>query len=246
MFKALIATLMMFPALLMADQPGVYPDSAGKWINIDGTVKNQSAPVCAMVLANGQHMFSCGPQAKYSLRIPLDTNGQYKLMVFAEGHLPVTEYFDEYSPTNDVQMGKPAACIPNIRGRSEGWTFGNLMDDSGFDTVIDTETYIVNVNKLAWFDGMVINGLVGDYEVWVSGHYVPAKTYTHPYSGTYVDVPGHGAWGRVAHGYNGTASPVQVDFLIPNRARYVKIVMVTGNVADITYVRLLESLEIID
>lgn len=35
--------------------------SAATWTNINGRVLTQTgAPLCAMVLANGQHMISCG------------------------------------------------------------------------------------------------------------------------------------------------------------------------------------------
>ena len=31
-----------------------------EWVNIYGTVTYNGTPLCAMVLANGQHMFTCG------------------------------------------------------------------------------------------------------------------------------------------------------------------------------------------
>ena len=57
--------------------PAFVPGSAGMWINISGTVylQNSQTPVCAMVLANGQYMFTCDGTGNYALSIPLDTNG---------------------------------------------------------------------------------------------------------------------------------------------------------------------------
>ena len=46
------------------------------WVNINGTVTHNGTPLCAMVLANGQYMFSCGEnQGIYELEIPLDREG---------------------------------------------------------------------------------------------------------------------------------------------------------------------------
>ena len=92
--------------------PGVFPDSAGKRIEISGKVLQSSGPtgICAMVLANGQHMFSCDGSGSYSLNIPLDTNGQFKLQVYAEGFAPTVQAFDEFSAVNDIRMARASQC----------------------------------------------------------------------------------------------------------------------------------------
>ena len=92
--------------------PGVFPDSAGKWINISGTVllQDTQTPICAMVLANGQSMFSCGGDGRYALNIPLDVNGQFKLQVYADGFAPAIQRFDEFSTNNDVRMAYAVEC----------------------------------------------------------------------------------------------------------------------------------------
>lgn len=84
--------------------PGIYPESAGKWIDISGKVMEGDTPVCALGLANGQYMFTCDGTGSYALEIPLDNNGQFKLQVYAHGFLPNIQMFDEYKPMNDVQM----------------------------------------------------------------------------------------------------------------------------------------------
>jgi len=92
--------------------PGVFPDSAGNRVNISGKVllQDTQTPVCAMVLANGQYMFSCDDSGSYVLNIPLDSNGQFKLQVYADGFAPTIQTFDEFKTTNDVRMARAAEC----------------------------------------------------------------------------------------------------------------------------------------
>ena len=92
--------------------PGVFPDSAGKWIEISGSVllQNTQTPICAMVLANGQYAFSCDGTGSYALNIPLDTNGQFKLQVYADGFAPTIQVFDEFQAINDVRMARAVEC----------------------------------------------------------------------------------------------------------------------------------------
>ena len=92
--------------------PAFVPGSAGKRINIAGKVltQNTQTPICAMVLANGKHMFSCDGTGSYALNIPLDTNGQFKLQVYADGFAPTIQTFDEFSSVNDVRMARATEC----------------------------------------------------------------------------------------------------------------------------------------
>jgi hypothetical protein len=65
------------------------PAQAASWVPIDGQVRTvDGTPVCAMVLANGQYMFSCGGMGAYSLEVPLDDEGEVTLFVFADGFAP--------------------------------------------------------------------------------------------------------------------------------------------------------------
>ena len=91
---------------------GVFPESTGKWIDISGTVllQDTQTPICAIVLANGQFMFSCDGSGSYMLNIPLDANGQFKLQVYADGFAPTIQRFDEFSPDNDVRMARASEC----------------------------------------------------------------------------------------------------------------------------------------
>jgi len=92
--------------------PGVFPGSAGKWVNVSGKLQLQGSqtPLCAMVLANGQHMFSCDGAGSYALNIPMDNNGQFKLQVYADGFAPTIQTFDEFSAINDVRMARATEC----------------------------------------------------------------------------------------------------------------------------------------
>ena len=71
---------------------------------------DQQTPVCAMVLANGQYMFSCDGAGNYALNVPLDHNGQVKLQVYADGFAPTILYFDEYNANNDVKIARASEC----------------------------------------------------------------------------------------------------------------------------------------
>lgn len=92
--------------------PGAYPGSAGDRLDISGRIllQDSNTPICALVLANGQYQFSCDGNGNYSLNIPLDTNGQYKLQIYADGFAPTIKKFDEFQATNDVRMARAVEC----------------------------------------------------------------------------------------------------------------------------------------
>ncbi len=59
------------------------------WVNINGTVTYNGSPVCAMVLANGQYMFTCSGDGSFNLDVPLDPDtGQITVFAFCEGLAP--------------------------------------------------------------------------------------------------------------------------------------------------------------
>lgn len=60
-----------------------------EWVDINGTVTFHGAPLCAMVLANGQYMFTCGNDLGwFDLNVPLDGNGKITLYGFCSGFSP--------------------------------------------------------------------------------------------------------------------------------------------------------------
>ena len=68
----------------------VDPASSAKegWVNIYGSVTYNGSPVCAMVLANGQYMFTCSGGGSFDLDVPLDSNGQITVFTFCSGLAP--------------------------------------------------------------------------------------------------------------------------------------------------------------
>lgn len=60
-----------------------------RWVDFDGQVRTaEGTPLCALVLINGQHVFSCGQGGRYHLRSALDQNGDATLFAFADGFMP--------------------------------------------------------------------------------------------------------------------------------------------------------------
>lgn len=58
-------------------------------VQVDGHVWSGSTPLCALVLANGQSIFSCGPDGPFELQnVPLDANGQVEVQIFVSGFAP--------------------------------------------------------------------------------------------------------------------------------------------------------------
>jgi len=61
---------------------------AVEWVSISGQVLFDSTPLCSVVLANGQHTFSCDVSAHYNMMVPLDTQGLVTLQVYTAGFAP--------------------------------------------------------------------------------------------------------------------------------------------------------------
>jgi hypothetical protein len=63
-------------------------------VRVSGTVFFGETPLCAMILINGQSMFSCGANlGTFDLEVPLDGNGQITLYGFVSGFAPHKEVF---------------------------------------------------------------------------------------------------------------------------------------------------------
>ena len=127
-----------YPIQILLDQQSplfqvdaMYESSAdeGRFI-VSGTIFVGNVPVCALVLANGQSMFSCNEnQGQFSLDVPLDQDGNVTLMVFAAGFKPyklitnvvqdsdqdgIRDYLD-YDDDNDCIFDIDDAC-PQVFG----------------------------------------------------------------------------------------------------------------------------------
>jgi hypothetical protein len=75
----------------METEPGTdNPDH----VRVSGTVAYDGTPLCAMVLANGQNMFSCGNSlGTFDLEVPLDEYGKITLYGFCSGFAPYRDIF---------------------------------------------------------------------------------------------------------------------------------------------------------
>jgi hypothetical protein len=69
--------------------------STPNWVYITGTIQSYgSQPLCAMVLSNGQQMFTCDDSlGNYDLTVPVDENGQVTVFGFADGFQPYSGTF---------------------------------------------------------------------------------------------------------------------------------------------------------
>ncbi|MCP4110033.1 MAG: hypothetical protein GY749_31680 [Desulfobacteraceae bacterium] len=70
------------------------PSAKTGWVKLSGTVRNSEGTLlCAMVLANGQHIFSCGGDGAYNLEVPPDSEGNITLFGFCDGFQPYKHEF---------------------------------------------------------------------------------------------------------------------------------------------------------
>ena len=69
--------------------------AANNWVHLSGEIESEDGePLCALVLANGQYMFSCyASLGWYDLTVPVDENGNITLFGFADGFQPYSEIF---------------------------------------------------------------------------------------------------------------------------------------------------------
>ncbi len=105
-----------------------FPGWAAPWISITGEVRTETGiPVCAMVLANGEYMFSCGGSGAYSLNVPLDEKGQITLFAFADGFAPFSATVGQNSfplpvRTRIAEPGSPLINMTRaVECSSSGW-----------------------------------------------------------------------------------------------------------------------------
>ncbi|MCP4348989.1 MAG: BACON domain-containing protein [Desulfobacterales bacterium] len=77
------------------------------WIKIRGEVFNESGTsLCAMVLANGQHMFTCGENpGEYEMEVPFNENGEITLFGFCDGFQPYKRVFKSEDRHNSIAAG---------------------------------------------------------------------------------------------------------------------------------------------
>jgi hypothetical protein len=93
-------------------------------IFINGIVTYNGSPLCAMVLANGQYMFTCGPDPGiFCLEVPLDENGEIRLFAFCSGLAPFEVVLTPDQALDfDVSMSSAPANSPTVTVESEPGT----------------------------------------------------------------------------------------------------------------------------
>lgn len=89
--------------------------SSATFVPIEGQVRfAQGNPICALVLANGQYMFSCDGTGAYSLNVPVDANGQVTLFAFADGFSPYRVVRNPSEFPFNIQMVRALLNSPEI------------------------------------------------------------------------------------------------------------------------------------
>lgn len=129
------------------------------WVKINGKVMSGETPLCAMVLANGQHMFSCGGNGEYELTVPLDANGEITLFAFCDGLQPYKEiikgcanndYVSETVTLNGGEVSLPD--IGSVTFPSEAFLKDQVVElstssDSDLNEVFEETALMFSVNS---------------------------------------------------------------------------------------------------
>ena len=129
------------------------------WIKISGKVLSGETPLCAMVLANGQHMFSCGGNGEYELTVPLDANGEITFFAFCDGLQPYKEiirgcdnndYVSETVTLNGGEVSLPD--IGSVTFPSEAFLKDQVVElstsnDSDLNEVFEETALMFSVNS---------------------------------------------------------------------------------------------------
>ncbi len=89
-----------------------------KLIKISGSVSDEKkTPLCAMILANGQYIFSCGEKSigKYELKVPPDKNNEITLFGFCDGLAPFKQVL-KVSGDDDIKADiKMSPALPDSK-----------------------------------------------------------------------------------------------------------------------------------
>ena len=106
-----------------------------KHVQLSGTVKHEGSPVCAMVLANGQYMFTCSGDGSYTLNVPIDEKGEITLFSFCSGRPPYKEILfvdEEFKPidTNTADINSAGGIIKLSGGEEATFDAGIVTSNS--------------------------------------------------------------------------------------------------------------------
>ena len=103
---------------------------------VSGSVRAGGTPVCALVLANGQKMFSCNENlGLFGLDVPVDQNGNVTLMVFASGFKPYNQVFPATNlPTGKTLRGSVVASQGSIADGDVNDPAAAFLPNNSFST----------------------------------------------------------------------------------------------------------------
>jgi hypothetical protein len=118
-------------------------------VSIFGSISNNlGQPLCALVLANGQFVFSCSPNGQWALTVPQDTNGQVTLFGFADGHFPYKQVFGGSGGRQDMLLTVATNQTVPQAPLLEAISF-NITDGCNNGISIDYKFYD-ETNNLVW------------------------------------------------------------------------------------------------
>lgn len=124
MGKVFIRRVLLLVLLL-----GLLPRAeSAEWVPVTGKVMFGDTPLCAMVLANGQSMFSCSGDGSFVLNVPLDSSGMVTLQVFASGFAPFRQTVPPLQLRNfTVNMvrsdsDRQPTVNTSVSGNEAGWS----------------------------------------------------------------------------------------------------------------------------
>ena len=125
--RALLLIVLLLGALPRAE--------SAEWVPVKGKVMFGDTPLCAMVLANGQNMFSCSGDGSFNLSVPLDSNGKVTLFTFAQGFAP---YRQTLSPAQVANITVNMVREPEGRAVSVDYTISAATNRAGWTVINGT------------------------------------------------------------------------------------------------------------
>jgi hypothetical protein len=145
--KQPIARLSMLAALAFSSisMNSFSADLRGTVTTADGT------PVCAMVLASGQYMFSCDYQGAFELNnLATEPDGTITLQVYADGFFPNVTSLSEFFPQTVIMQ--PANGSPTVETRVCETAPDKFYGNDSTTVVMRNGTELFNYNGSVYSD----------------------------------------------------------------------------------------------
>lgn len=143
-------------------------DDSHGWETVSGTVTYQSQPLCAMILANGQYMFTDAADGRFQLEVPLDAHGEITLFAFCDGLAP---YRVTLSPDQATDQAIEMAADPGSQTMAIAYEIAPADSPPGWwrisGTVTDGQGAPLWVMVLANGQYMFTEPEVGEFDLTV-------------------------------------------------------------------------------